>query len=616
MGELIRSFDWAISPLGSPVRWPGELRTLVQVMLTSRQPMFIAWGPERIMLYNDGYAPMCAHRHPWALGQPFEKVWADIIQDVGPIMDAAYSGVPTYMDDIEFQMLRHGQTVETHFSFGYTPVHGEDDRVVGMFCTALEITAEVKQAKARGVELRRIRELLDNAPSFMAVLTGPEHVFELTNAAYMQLIDHRDVIGKTIREALPDIVGQGFYELLDGVYQTGEPFIGRGLEIDLQASPGATPQRAYLNFIYQPIRNDAGQITGVFVEGNDVTDQKRAEIALRESELRGKLALAATEMGVWECQVVDGRFQELVGDDRAITLLGGTPGEQASFDTFASRLHVEDRLRLAPAAMAALAEGSDGILDIEYRVGLAAGDFRWVHARAQALFDGNVVRFVGTVRDVSAEKDAEAQQQLLSSELQHRVKNTIAMVSAIATQTLRGEAIREQRESFASRLSALAQAHDILTTRTWQGAPIRSVIEGALTPHGSGDRFVLHGDRVELSARQALSMALTIHELATNAAKYGALSAPDGIVEISWTAEGAGSDRRFIFRWQETGGPEVQEPTRKGFGSRMITRVLAADFSGSVSIEFGLAGVICILASPISNLLPLNPGLSDSVETL
>ena len=274
MGKLIRQFDWASTPLKSPESWPGSLRTLVQVMLTSQQPMFIAWGPERTMLYNDGYAPMCANKHPWALGKPFAEVWADIIDSVGPIMDAAYAGQPTYMDDIEFHMLRHGERVETHFSFGYTPVHDRHDQIAGMFCTALELTAKVGQAKARTLEAQRLRDMLEKAPSFMAVLYGPDHVFEVTNAAYMQLIGHRNVIGKSVREALPELDGQGFYELLDRVYTTGEPFVGRGLEIDLQENPGAPTRRAYLNFIYQPMREDDGQITGIFVEGSDVTDLK------------------------------------------------------------------------------------------------------------------------------------------------------------------------------------------------------------------------------------------------------------------------------------------------------------------------------------------------------
>lgn len=605
MGELIRAFDWASTPLGAPSLWPDALRTLVRVMLSSRQPMFIAWGPDRTMLYNDGYAPMCTNRHPWALGRPFAEVWADIIQDVGPIMDAAYAGVPTYMDDIEFQMTRHGQVVETHFSFGYTPVHDDQDQVVGMFCTALEITAEVMNSKKQSRELDRMRELLESAPSFMAVLKGGDHVFEITNAAYLQLIGHRNVIGKTIREALPDIEGQGFYELLDNVFTTGETFIGRGVEIDLQHAPGGPVERGYLNFLYQPIRNEASDIIGVFVEGNDVTDLKLAELALRESEVRVRLALAAAEMGVWQCQSIDGQFVNLQGDDRAMSLLGGEPGKNSSFEEFVDRIHPFDRPLLEPSARKALDPNGDGILDIEYRV-IAEGKRaeRWVHARAQVLSSSVGKRLIGTVRDITPKKEAELRQQILNAELQHRMKNSLAMVNAIAAQTLRGDDIVDRRSTFLSRLEALSHAQDILTSESWQGAPIQSVIESALTPHLSGgERFVLDGVNLDLSAKQGLSMALAIHELATNATKYGALTVSTGRVHIKWSIEHSeGRDPEFHFRWTESGGPAVIEPTRTGFGSRLITRVLAADFDGVVTTDYRSEGLICDLRAPAASL--------------
>lgn len=613
MGELIRNFDWSSTPLGAPDNWPGSLRTLTQVMLTSQQPMFIAWGPERIMLYNDGYAPMLANRHPWGLGRPFSEVWADIIESVGPIMDSAYAGQPTYMDDIEFQMIRHGQRVETHFSFGYTPVPGRNDSVDGMFCTAIETTAKAEQAKARTREAQRLRDMLESAPSFMAVLTGPDHVFEVTNASYLQLIGHHDVIGKPVREALPEVAGQGFYELLDEVYRSGKPFIGRGLPIDLQAKPGGSVRKAYLDFIYQPMRDEAGDVTGIFVEGSDVTDQKLAELAQRQSEVQIRVALAAAEMGVWECQVSDGRFENLKGDERAIDLLGGTPGQPASFDSFLDRVHPEDKSGLIPAAQRALDPEGDGILDVEYRlVSPDKAPVRWMHVRAQAVTDTSGTRLIGTVRDVTSRREAEDQQLVLSGELQHRVKNTLAMVSAIAIQTLRGDDIADRRTAFTARLEALAHAHDLLTAKTWKSAPIQAVVESALTPHLSGaERFVLDGVNIVLTAKQSLSMSLSIHELATNAAKYGAMSAPAGKVRIYWGADAKAEN--FVFIWQESGGPPVTSPSSIGFGSRLITRVLAADFDGQVKLEYNPAGLTCTLTAPLDKIVANNPGLADSL---
>lgn len=348
----------------------------------------------------------------------------------------------------------------------------------------------------------------------------------------------------------------------------------------------------------------------------DIEEQKTAELALRESEVQVKLALSAAEMGVWECQVMDGKFVNLQGDDRAITLLGGKPGEQSSFEMFASRLHADDRAKLGPAAMQALDSEGDGILDLEYRiVGQNGEKDRWVHARAQALPSSVGKRLIGTVRDITHRREAEVMQGILSAELQHRIKNTLAMVNAIAAQTLKGEDILDRRLAFTARLEALAQAHDMLTASSWQSAPIQSVIESALTPHMSGEeRFVMDGTHLKLSAKQALSMALTIHELATNAAKYGALSVPGGKVRVTWAtdAKDEAGNRQFRFVWQESGGPPVEEPARRGFGSRLITRVLAADFQGKVSIDYAPGGVVCVLASPINTVMAVDQGLIDN----
>jgi signal transduction histidine kinase/ActR/RegA family two-component response regulator len=144
MGARLRAFEWASTPLGAPASWSATLRALVGVMLGSRQPMFIAWGPERTLLYNDGYARLCGSKHPWALGRRFAEVWADIIDDVGPIMDRAYEGVSTHMDDIAFIMQdRHGYPEEAHFEFSYTPVLEASGRVSGMFCACSETTGRV-----------------------------------------------------------------------------------------------------------------------------------------------------------------------------------------------------------------------------------------------------------------------------------------------------------------------------------------------------------------------------------------------------------------------------------------------------------------------------------------
>jgi PAS domain-containing protein len=142
-GALMRTHNWLHSPLGEPATWPQPLKTLVEVMLTANQPMFLAWGPERTLLYNDAYAEILADKHPGALGRDFLEVWAEIRGDLLPIVEAAYAGHPVQMDDITLVMHRRGYPEETHFAFSYTPVRDEAGQVVGFFCPCMEITEQV-----------------------------------------------------------------------------------------------------------------------------------------------------------------------------------------------------------------------------------------------------------------------------------------------------------------------------------------------------------------------------------------------------------------------------------------------------------------------------------------
>jgi PAS domain-containing protein len=212
-GALMRSRDWSRSPLGVPADWSQPLKTLVGVLLTANQPMFIAWGGQRTLLYNDGYAEVLASKHPAAMGKDFLEVWSEIRADLKPIVVQAYGGMPVHMDDIELLMLRKGYAEETHFAFSYTPVRDEMGAVAGFFCPCIEITDQVLAERRRLADTERQRRLFEQAPGFIAILDGPDHTFEFANAAYRRLTGDRSLVGRTVREALPELKGQGFFEL-------------------------------------------------------------------------------------------------------------------------------------------------------------------------------------------------------------------------------------------------------------------------------------------------------------------------------------------------------------------------------------------------------------------
>jgi signal transduction histidine kinase/CheY-like chemotaxis protein len=297
-GQLMRERDWSSSPLGHPGSWPQALRTVVALMLNSKFPMFVAWGPELAFLYNEPYIDILGAKHPAAMGRPFKEIWAEIWDDIGPLAERALRGEATYRDDLLLRMRRHGYDEDTWFTFSYSPVRDERGTIHGVYCACVETTTQVLAEAYRREENKRLTDLFEQAPGIIAVLRGPEHVFELTNKSYRQLMGGRRLIGLPVRQALPEVEGQGFFELIDKVFQSGEPFVGRASPLRIQVEPGGPLEERYIDFVYQPIRNAAGVVEGIFVEGSDVTSRKLIEDELRAANRQKDqfLAMLAHEL--------------------------------------------------------------------------------------------------------------------------------------------------------------------------------------------------------------------------------------------------------------------------------------------------------------------------------
>jgi len=298
MGAMMRAHDWSASPLGQPAAWPPALRTVVGLMINSKFPMFVAWGAELGFLYNDAYCDILGEKHPAALGRRFRDIWSEIWADIGPLAERALAGESTYSDRLYLVMNRHGYDEETWFTYSYSPVRDETGKVSGMYCTCVEVTDQVHAERYRNQENERFRTLFEQAPGIIAVLRGPDHVFELTNQSYLQLIGHRQLVGKRARDALPEVAGQGFFELLDRVYTSGEPFVGHASPLRLQREPNGPLEERYIDFVYQPIRDPSGAVSGIFVEGSDVTVRKQIEDELRAANRQKDqfLAMLAHEL--------------------------------------------------------------------------------------------------------------------------------------------------------------------------------------------------------------------------------------------------------------------------------------------------------------------------------
>lgn len=290
MAAAIRAHDWR-GTLGPPSQWPAPLATLVGLMLSSEQPMFMAWGPRQTWLYNDAFIPILGRKHPAALGRPALDVWGEARADLTPLFDRVFQGQPVHMNDIVLGLDRRGQIEEAHFSFSYTPVRDTDGEVRGLFGACIETTDQVLAARRNAETQARQRRLFEQAPGFIAILHGPDHVFEFANASYLRLAGPRELAGRPVREAFPDLEGQGFFELLDEVYRSGQRYVASQVPVRFATPPGSEPVERRLDFIYEPMLDDAGRVTGIFVEGHDVTEAHRAQQRLRANERRQSLLI-------------------------------------------------------------------------------------------------------------------------------------------------------------------------------------------------------------------------------------------------------------------------------------------------------------------------------------
>ena len=348
------------------------------------------------------------------------------------------------------------------------------------------------------------------------------------------------------------------------------------------------------------IRDATGKPDKLLSVSRDITEAYGAEQALKESEGLFKTFAQAMPNQVWSA-TPDGQLDWFNDQVFAYSGLGF---DDLVGNKWALMVHEEDIPAAREKWADALSSGTP--YQTEFRLQSRDGAFHWHLARALPIANaaGQITRWIGTNTDISKLKQAEEQQQLLTDELEHRMANTMAMVAAIATQTFRTTATKEDAQRILeARLLALNQAHAVLVQSSWKSAPMATVVEGALAPYRSGEkRISIGGPVVDLPAKQALSLALALHELATNATKYGALSVPGGKVDVAWSVTRDGGGPVLHFSWREQGGPEVSTPTRRGFGSRLIESTLSSDFGNAAKIDYARDGLVCTFAANLAEL--------------
>ena len=403
-GRLVASHDWSATPLGPIESWPSHLKTALAMILRARVPMVLLWGEDGVMLYNDAYAGFAGDRHPGLFARKVRDAWPEVASFNDNVMRVCLAGGTLSYRDEELTLLRNGAADRVWLDLDYSPLVDEVGTPVAVLAIVTETSGKVRAERRLKSDEARLRQFFDQAPGLVAVLDGPDHVFTLANAAYLDLVGRRDILGLPVARAIPEVVEQGFVELLDSVRRNGEPFVGHGIALRLRRTPGAAAETRFVDFVYQPITAANGEVTGIFVQGHDVTEQKQVELALRESEERFRLVAESAPVMLWmgdatgSCVYLNRRQREFWGVDA---------DDVAQFD-WSTTIHPDDAPVLAGPFERAMREHEP--FSLEVRLRRADGAYRLVQSSAQPRFgtDRSFLGMIGVNVDVTELRETEA----------------------------------------------------------------------------------------------------------------------------------------------------------------------------------------------------------------
>jgi PAS domain S-box-containing protein len=483
MAERVRSRDWSKTVLGAAENWPPSLTLIVDVMLASGFPMCVRWGPEFVMIYNDGYRSILGNKHPSAFGLPFHEAWPEVQPQLRPLHEAILNRTSGafFAEDLLIKVQRRGTSdwEDGRFTVSYSPIPDE------------------------------------KAP------TG---------------------------------------------------------------------------------------VGGVLVTVVETTDRVRTEEALRTSEERFARIFEQTGVGVIQCEL-DGRF--LLVNRRYCEIVGHTADELLTLRV-PDITHPDDRESDAALRRRLVVDGVPFFVEKRYL--RPDGSEVWVSVNVSLMrsADGTRQQLIGVAQDITERKVAQEQQGLLVRELNHRIKNLFAITDGIIALSARSATTpKEYANNVRGRLSALAVAHDlVLPTRGEAGilpdpTGLEMLLRRILSPYvevssdSSGTRLVLDGPSAPLGPRAVTTFALILHELATNAAKYGALSVEEGNLHITWECVGD----LLILKWEESGGPALRGPPKsEGFGTVISNHSVREQFGGILSHKWNLKGLSVELTVPMERL--------------
>ncbi|MGV8877729.1 MAG: ATP-binding protein [Sphingobacteriaceae bacterium] len=450
MGQLTRSFNWSTTTLGQIQLWPQSLLTILSVVLNSKSPMLLWWGPELIQFYNDAYRSILGidGKHPNALGQRGEECWPEIWPVIKPLIDHVLScGESVCMEDQLVSMFRNNRLEDVYWTFSYTKVDDETGDPTGVLVICNETTNHIQSLKfisEANEKLRiaqteaeshrdRFNRFFMQTPAGVCILDGDDLIFELVNPLYQQLFPGRELLGKTLLQALPEIKGQAIWRILQNVYQTGRTYEGKELLVPLARYDNGPLEDRYFNFIYQARTDTQNKSDGILVFVFEITDTVQSKLELVKAQDNLKMAVSAAQLGTFN---LDLKKRTMDWDKRCRTLFGISHDETVTYEKdFLTGLHRDDRKRVETVINNVFIKSvSNGHYDVEYRtIGVEDHQLRWVKAMGKTYFDqqDKPLRFVGSVMDITERKLDEIRKNDFIGMVSHELKTPLTSLTAL-----------------------------------------------------------------------------------------------------------------------------------------------------------------------------------------
>lgn len=602
--RLVNAFDWSDNPLGPIPFWPESLKGGARVVMAASTPMVMLVGPEGILIYNDAYADFAGNRHPEIFGMPVAEAWPEIADFNRDKVEMGLRGESLVLRDQELVLNRHGQLEAGWMDLHYSPILGEDGNPLGTLCIVHETTDRVLAEKA----LARSEERLSLALS-AGNLVGTWD-WDVVEDIVMSDDRFAEMYGL---DPLRAGLGVGIDQFMNAVHPEDRERVDA--EIRAVLADGSKYQSEYR------LLDQEGRTRWVVASGRprldaegravrfpgvvvDITEQRQASEALVESELRFRTLADTMPQMVWSAlpdgthDYYNARWYEFTGLDAASS--GG--GED-----WLGVVHPDDRDSARLLWRECLETGEP--YQIEHRLRNQSGDYRWALGLALPVRDqrGAIVRWFGTYTDIHETKLVAEERELVAQELSHRIKNIFAVLIGIIGLSARSQPeIKPFADQLRQRIHAMGEAHDFVRPHgagSTQGqGSLRALIERLVGPYrqGQDERIAFIGDDASIDDGAATPMALLVHELATNAAKYGALSADGGKVLMT----GAPDGETYRLSWKEVGGPAL-DPTDvkgEGFGSRLIALSAEGQLRGKIERFWEADGLRIEISLPLAAL--------------